>query len=206
MARMYEVYIMNRAVFFQENASKTEQSLIIREPGKKCLNELPQLIRDHPGINAISLVCSNPEEQWMQFCFNYREVLAAGCIVTNKLDHLLWIERNGKWDLPKGKVEPKEAIEDAALREVEEETGIQPLALGSFIDKTYHTYDEGGTPILKTTFWYHAFHDGDDTPGNPQSIEGITDVHWIHQDDLAKIENNSYPSITALVNKMLDNR
>lgn len=201
MARMYEVYIMNRPVFFQENANESNNSLIIREPGKRTLDELPKLIRQHPSIEQIILLSSKPEALWMQFCYGYKEVLAAGCIVRNRDGAYLWIERNGKWDLPKGKVEQGEKIEEAAVREVEEETGIGSITLKRDLGKTYHTYDEAGTPILKTTFWFLAAHAGGATPGSPQAIEGITAVHWKNAPFDADVKERTFPSILALLER-----
>lgn len=201
MARMYEVYIMNRPVFFQENTPTDAHSLVIREPDKSTLDALPNLIRQHPDLNGIVLLSSNPEALWMSFCYGYREVLAAGCVVRNREGACLWIERNGKWDLAKGKVEPDEKIEDAAVREVEEETGIGQLTLTGDLGKTYHTYEENGVPILKITFWFLAEHAGGNTPGAPQTVEGITGVHWLPAPVPAAVRNGAYPSILALMDR-----
>ena len=52
------------------------------------------------------------------------KIIAAGGLVTNENNELLMIFRRGKWDLPKGKLDKGETIEECAIREVEEETGI----------------------------------------------------------------------------------
>ena len=54
---------------------------------------------------------------------------AAGGIVQNDQKQMLFIYRLNKWDLPKGKVEKGENFEQAAIREVEEETGVNTLQL-----------------------------------------------------------------------------
>ena len=71
---------------------------------------------------------------------NYLEVNAAGGLVTNKKGEFLLIRRSGLWDLPKGHQEAGEALEDTALREVEEETGVRGLSLGRYICTTDHCY------------------------------------------------------------------
>jgi 8-oxo-dGTP pyrophosphatase MutT (NUDIX family) len=147
------------------------------------------------------LLSSNPEALWMNFCYGYREILAAGCVVRNQEGAYLWIERNGKWDLAKGKVEPEEKIEDAAVREVEEETGIGRLTLVGDLGKTYHTYEENGVPLLKTTFWFLAEHAGGNTPGAPQTIEGITGVHWLPAPAPDHVCSGAYPSILTLMDR-----
>ena len=199
---MYEVYIMNRPVIFQENPPTSNNALIIREPEKSSLNGLPNLIRQNPDIQSVVLLSEDPEWLWMQFCYGYKEILAAGCVVKNNEGAYLWIERNGKWDLAKGKVESGESIEEAAVREVQEETGIGQLRLKHDLGKTYHTYDDAGTPVLKTTFWFHAEHAGGATKGTPQAIEGITGVHWEKPPFASVIRANAYPSILALMERI----
>ena len=68
-------------------------------------------------------------ENWESFCANYMLIEAAGGLVYNAKDQLLMIFRNGKWDLPKGKLEVGENIEQCAMREVEEECGISGLTI-----------------------------------------------------------------------------
>ena len=204
MARMYEVYILNRPVIFTENAEAKQNDLVINEPKKKQLQELPNLLRQQTSINGVTLASKDVETLWMNFCILYKEVLAAGCVVENQSGAFLWIERNSRWDLPKGKVEPGESIEEAAKREVTEETGIDRISLAGHLQTTYHTYEEAGTPILKTTFWFHALHDGEDTKGVPQSAEGITDVQWKFRPFGDELLNNTYPSILDLVSSIPD--
>jgi 8-oxo-dGTP pyrophosphatase MutT (NUDIX family) len=67
-------------------------------------------------------------------------IIAGGGIVTNELGELLMIFRRGKWDLPKGKLDEGESIEDCAIREVEEETGVKNLKLGAKLLVTEHEY------------------------------------------------------------------
>lgn len=54
---------------------------------------------------------------------------AGGGLVYNKNGEVLFIFRNGKWDLPKGGSDKGEDIEDTAIREVEEETGVKGLSI-----------------------------------------------------------------------------
>jgi 8-oxo-dGTP pyrophosphatase MutT (NUDIX family) len=201
---MYEVYILNRPVIFTENTEAKQNDLVFHEPSKKQLQELPNLLRHDTAIKTVILESKNVQMLWMNFCILYKEVLAAGCVVENQDGAFLWIERNTRWDLPKGKVEPSESIEEAATREVTEETGIDRLSLRSHLRTTYHTYEEDGIPILKTTFWFHAFHDGSNTTGIPQSAEGITDVQWKFRPFGDELLENTYPSILDLVSSIPD--
>lgn len=199
---MYEVYMLNRPVLFTENANTKAFDLVINEPSKQNLIELPQLLRDSPQLSGVNLTSKDPSALWMEFCLLYQEVLAAGCVVKNKQNQYLWIERNGKWDLPKGKVEPNETIEEAAIREVTEETGVESLTLIQEIGKTYHTYEEGGHPILKTTFWFLAQHEGGASTGAPQLEEGITAIHWENHPLNPTARAKAYPSILQLVDQI----
>lgn len=119
---------------------------------------------------------------------------AAGGFVKNEKDKYLFIKRNGKWDLPKGKLEIGEKKKDAAVREVEEECGIIIKKLGEKLCKTYHVYELKGKVVLKISHWYHM-----EAKGNqkliPQLEEGITVVKWFSKKDWSIVKANTYPSI-----------
>src|SRR5690606_36319773 len=85
---------------------------------------------------------------------SFDSIEAAGGVVSNPDGGVLMIYRRGKWDLPKGKRDDGETVEDCAMREVMEETGLPELQLGDKICETYHVYEQGGTELLKTTHWY----------------------------------------------------
>ncbi len=129
-----------------------------------------------------------------------RWVRAAGCIVTAPDGTMLLIKRNGRWDLPKGKVEAGETLLQAALRETEEETGINNLSIPNSqlsIFKTYHIYNLYGGWHLKQTSWFEA-HCGLDTAGNPQQEEGITEVAWVSPDEWHRRLQHSYGTLKTL--------
>lgn len=129
-----------------------------------------------------------------------RWVRAAGCIVTAPDGTMLLIKRNGRWDLPKGKVEAGETLLQAALRETEEETGINNLSIPNSqlsIFKTYHIYNLYGGWHLKQTSWFKA-HCGLDTAGNPQQEEGITEVAWVSPDEWHRRLQHSYGTLKTL--------
>ncbi|MEJ8819944.1 NUDIX hydrolase [Lacibacter sp. H407] len=121
-------------------------------------------------------------------------VTAAGGLVENEKGEFLLIHRRGKWDLPKGKLEKGESIEACAVREVEEETGLQNLELKKLITVTYHTYDEFGKHILKDSHWYRMRVSGKQVL-TPQTEEDILEVKWVKKKDLAKYLPETFPSI-----------
>lgn len=132
---------------------------------------------------------------------NYLEVNAGGGLVTNSKGEFLLIRRSGLWDLPKGHQEAGEAIEDTALREVEEETGLKGLVLGKFIRVTDHTYFRNEQWHLKHTWWYSmTCPDGQST--TPQTEEGITETRWADKSELKELLQQTYPTIVEVFRSM----
>lgn len=125
---------------------------------------------------------------------------AAGGLVVNERNEYLAIFRNGKWDLPKGKLEVNEKVREAAVREVEEECGIKVNKSGKKICKTYHVYDMKNEVVLKKTHWYKMKSEGQDKL-KPQKEEGITKVRWFKKERLNTICKNTYPSIMEVLQK-----
>ncbi len=125
-------------------------------------------------------------------------IKAAGGLVYNKENELLMIFRNGKWDLPKGKLEDAESIENCAIREVQEECGISNLQIIEKLADTYHIYKHNGKKILKRTFWFKM---KTDFNGElvPQIEEGIIKVVWAKKDEIQEKLQNSYGNIKILL-------
>ncbi len=108
----------------------------------------------------------------------FKPISAGGGVVCNADGDVLMIFRRGKWDLPKGKLDHGESIEDCAIREVQEETGLNAVALGSKIIDTFHIYSENKKEIIKTTVWFKMSVQG--IPElTPQAEENIAEAKWI---------------------------
>lgn len=124
-------------------------------------------------------------------------VTAAGGMVMNQDDEVLFIFRNGRWDLPKGKVEKFESLEEGANREVEEETGVKDLEITRFLDKTYHVFQRKGKYRLKVTYWYEmrTSYTGELVP---EESEGIMKVKWKNREKAQKALKKSYANIKLL--------
>jgi len=131
-------------------------------------------------------------------CFKYIE--AAGGLVTLPDGRILLIERLGKWDLPKGKAEKRETLQETAIREVVEECGLKetPKITGE-LTHTFHTYHRDGRHILKHTAWYTMLYEGDDAL-HPQSSEDITHAVWLPPNRLNTVLQNTYESIKQVFN------
>ena len=121
-------------------------------------------------------------------------IKAAGGLVQNDKGDYLFIFRNKKWDLPKGKVEKGEEVKIAAIREVEEECGVKVEKRKSLLGKTYHIYELNGEVILKRTSWYPMKVKG--MPKLiPQKEEGITTASWVSKQGIKLKMKNTYPLI-----------
>lgn len=125
-------------------------------------------------------------------------IKAAGGLVRNAKGNYLFIFRNKKWDLPKGKVEKQEGMKEAALREVEEECGVKIHTNGKKLCKTYHVYTLGSKLVLKKTNWYSMTVKGEPKLV-PQKEEGITKALWLNKKELDPVVANTYPSIIQVL-------
>jgi len=119
-------------------------------------------------------------------------------LVLNEGGEGLFIFRRGKWDLPKGKLDDGETMEACAVREIQEETGLQKVELKKHLVNTWHTYDESGHHILKETWWYLLT-----APGHqkltPQTIEQITRIEWAKPEDFPKYLSNTFGAIHDVI-------
>ena len=122
---------------------------------------------------------------------------AGGGLVYNKKGEVLFIFRGGKWDLPKGGTEKGEDIEDTAMREVEEETGVNKLKITKKLQKTYHVFKRNGTYRLKITHWFEMHSDFEGIPLG-QIEEGIEKAVWLHPREMPEVLKNSYENIKLL--------
>ena len=134
-------------------------------------------------------------------------IIAAGGIVMNPNQEILWIFRRGYWDLPKGKLDSNETIEACAIREVMEETGISHLILGKLILTTTHQYYDKylNKEVEKTTYWYSMTTDTLQD-GTPQTEEDIEAIAWVKQSDMAPYLAKSYDTIKAVMEAFLTSK
>ena len=176
----------------------------------------------HPGKNkdAIIFFCSKEDEiekiitaveigsitknlflvatdiEWLRKTFfsAFKIINAGGCLVQNAKGEYLMMFRKGKWDLPKGKIEKGEDIKAGAIREVEEETGVNHLEINFKLGKTFHTYKLRDKWVLKRTHWF-AMRTDFDGEFVPQAEEGIEKVVWVKKSLVKEHLRNSYSSI-----------
>lgn len=128
------------------------------------------------------------------------KIMAGGGIVSNQKGEILFQFRRGKWDLPKGKLDEGERIEECAVREVEEETGLTNVDLGELIGVTKHYYQENGDDIEKETHWYAMSVTGDQNLV-PQIEEDIMELRWVAKEDVDEYLTNTFDNIRDIVNR-----
>jgi len=151
------------------------------------------------GAADFVFVVSDVRKTFSEISSHFTQVIAAGGIVL-KGDEVLFILRNGVWDLPKGKAEAGEDAATTAIREVAEECGIE-AAIRKEAGETWHTYQQHGQDMLKCSHWF--FMDClQDVHLKPQVEEGITAVRWVPKAEIpALIIPNTYRSIASLLNE-----
>ena len=150
----------------------------------------------------INIRHSNPDKLWEIFRSRFCFIKAAGGIV-RKNREILFIFRNGKWDLPKGKVEKGESPEEAAIREVMEECGLPSVNLIHSCVPTYHIYRSEFSHskdqwMLKETYWYEMEYTEDQIP-IPQVEEGITETRWFTPENFNVVLANTWDSLVPVI-------
>ncbi len=131
----------------------------------------------------------------------FRMAPAAGGIVV-KDGKIVSIVRNGIPDLPKGHIEKGESSENAALREVTEETGIGNLQIVKALPSSWHCYQVGEEWRLKRTYWY-LMESGEAIQPKPQTEEGITEIKLIGNEDIEAFLKGTFRSISEILGKDL---
>lgn len=193
---MQKIFVGNKPIVLTtkvESESDFKNYLIDTVDINKVLHHLKK-----EKYKSIRLIGENQELLLKKFLGLLPNIVAGGGKVLNAEGKILFIFRNGKWDLPKGKAEHKETIDQTALREVEEETGIRGLTITKPLEITYHIFKRNNQYFIKKTYWFEMFSDysGD---LKPQIKEGITMVKWIGPKKLKKVKTNIYANIEALI-------
>ncbi|MGQ7944740.1 NUDIX hydrolase [Flavobacterium sp. WC2509] len=192
---MYKVFVNDKPLFLTNQISKeTDFQLFLLDS-----IDVEQLIVKM-FQNKIKKACLyHPDESLIMKTLKAKIAVnkAGGGLVYNKNREVLFIFRNGKWDLPKGGSQKGELIEDAATREVEEETGVNGLKIIEKLQKTYHVFKRNGKYKLKITHWFEMETDFEGTPIG-QIEEGIEKVAWLNPEQIKEALKNSYENIKLL--------
>ena len=192
---MYKVFVNDKPLFLTNKIVKeTDFQLFLLES-----IDIEQLIIKmfNNKINKAYLYYPDEKEILKKMKEQIPVRKAGGGLVYNKKGQVLFIFRNGKWDLPKGGTEKEELIEDTATREVEEETGVGNLTVTKKLQKTYHIFKRNGKYRLKITSWFEMTSDFDGIPVG-QAEEGIEKVAWLSPEEVKEALKNSYENIKLL--------
>lgn len=198
MAQKYKVFIDDAPLVFSAEPLPDSIPYVDRE-------QLLRLKRDMEKgrLSGQVLHCPQLEKAWADFRALHTLVEAAGGVVQNPSGQWLMIYRLGRWDLPKGKMEPGEKPEETACREVMEECGLrQPPQVLSALPDTYHTYHLPEGPVLKRSYWYRMRYSGQE-PLQPQTEEDIHQVGWYSSAQVVEKLANTYGNIEDLLRPLL---
>lgn len=207
MQRRYDVYIEGKPLVIGEAApfsALPPQWLCLRVDDDSEIGSAVKLLTINPDIHGVYLFADHHKPLWKRFKAGYTLVKAAGGVVLDEQGRVLVIRRLGKWDLPKGKVERGEGIEEAAIREVQEECGIQELELLAPLMTTWHTYVRNDTQHLKKTEWF-LMRGSSSEELTPQTEEAIEAVRWVALDEAERIKADTYPSLLPVFNAWQEN-
>ena len=207
---MYKVFFNASSIIFcseSENSFKDNKIQIIENEDDIDIAPLLIDLENKNESKNFVFISHKPEELWNKFRKQFIGITAAGGIVTAPDERILVIRRLGYWDLPKGKVEKKETLEQAAIREVEEECGISGVRIKNLLGSVFHLYrspfhPEPNNLVLKETFWFEMDYDGNETP-TPQYSESIEEVCWMKKDELSRFFSNTYPNLVELMKSYL---
>ena len=194
---MHKIYIENRCIIIcppDEQALSDPNAILYNIGTSVDIPALVGLFEVSDSLAKVFIPTDDIEGTYRRICSEFKEVNAGGGLVSNRRGDFLLISRNGLWDLPKGHQDPGEEISVTALREVQEETGIDELLLRDLICITDHCYIRDGKWHLKHTWWYDMLYTNP-TDLTPQTEEDITKAAWVAHSSLPAFLLHTYPSI-----------
>ena len=198
---MYQIYINQTGLIITETLDNAFSDYQLLDYEDFDFLSFYSQVRDVPHAGSYVLSTQNAREVFKKIKNSLNFIKAAGGLVRNEENKYLFIFRNGKWDLPKGKIDEGEKTKKAAVREVEEECGIKVTHLDEKLCKTYHVYEMNGKTMLKKTTWYRMR--ADEQPNLiPQKEEGITEARWLSPGDFDLVKQNTYPMIRDVIGRI----
>ena len=197
---MYKIYINNNPLILVDFSDVELDELSIHIYENPDIQTIKNVVSElEKGLVDSAVLKSESQDDLLGSVKNQFELIdAAGGIVKNSNGEILMIFRRGMWDLPKGKVEEEESIEEAAIREVKEECGIDSLEIIKALIPTFHTYEMNKQKYFKTTYWYEMRCD-DELVLTPQVEEDITEVKWMSTEEVENILDETYKSLKEVL-------
>lgn len=190
------VYFADKAVLFTAETPGGAWYAVSADAGDGLSRD--KILNFLESHNSVAVVAADPDAAFAAFAAEFTPVEAAGGVVVNGCGEWLMIHRNGRWDLPKGHWEPGETIEECAVREVGEETGVRGVRIVRPLCETFHAYPMRGRWELKRTRWFEMRFDGA-CALSPQREEGIERVVWCPPSELDGRLRATFPTIRCVM-------
>lgn len=189
---MYEISINETPLILIQNDQLVTDSLdmtknlLIRYNGKaRSLMNPIDMLEKTQRLDSIIVYHHDVLQLKADFESLYKILEAGGGVVANEKGEILTMFRRNSWDLPKGKIDKGETKEAAAIREVQEETGLGVVKLGDFLLETNHTYkNRKGKRVIKRTYWYKMA--TKETALKPEIEEDIELCEWMPAQEFLK--------------------
>ncbi|NUM50627.1 MAG: NUDIX domain-containing protein [Flavobacteriales bacterium] len=200
---MYKVFVKDKLLYLTSNpnfeASLQKNTLFLKYTSSSDFKIGINLLEHDVPLAALVVYHQEINFLLQELFKAYKVIHAAGGLVVNSQGKVLMIYRLKKWDLPKGKMEKSETPEEAAVREVQEETGISGLTVMEKLPDSFYFYEPSkGERVLKHIYWY-KMHCERVEKLVPQTEEGISDVKWMDKTELSEAIKNTFPSVKDLL-------
>ncbi len=201
---MYKIFLNDREIVISSQATEYSDNTEIVSAEEFTIDTIKNWFSEfHQKSNNAILFHPNPEELMTNSLIPAFRLIQAGGGVVVRNEKLLFIFRNEKWDLPKGKIDNGETPEQAAIREIAEECGITGHSIVRQLPPTFHIYqspykNDFGQWILKKTFWFEMNYSGTEN-GTPETGENITEIKWFKREDLHEVLSNTYENLKEII-------
>lgn len=197
---MYKVFVDQRPIYFQKSQMLKSNlpERFLPELKTELFSEFQEYLKNRDITTDLFISNDLPWDELKNYFKHFEWIEAAGGIVQNtQTKKLLFIQRFGKWDLPKGKIENQETPEEAAIREIQEECGLQNMTITNTLSPTFHAYFAYGKHWIKKTHWYQL--ETEETKVEGQTEEDITAVKWLDYSELVEAKKNTWGNIKELL-------
>ena len=198
---MYKVFYNQKPIYLTTELVENSNEFPLFFGKYTTVNILMKALKSKK-VSGVYFYHPKQEKLEQHFFKQFPKVEAAGGLVEHKDGRFLFIYRNNKWDLPKGKIEKKEIILDAAVREVTEETGTADLVVTKSLQITHHIYKANGKYKLKLTHWF-LMKTKYDSPLVPQIEENIQKAEWKTKEEIPRILENAYENIKIIIDEVI---
>lgn len=205
------LFFENKFFFFSSEADYREVSISngemmatpILHIGQEDVPSPEELLAAAGDNRSLVILAPDGEAAGERFCAQMPIVKAAGGLIENQRGDILVITRKGWRDLPKGHIDEGESAEEAALREVQEETGLQEAEIVAPLCTTRHFHRAYGRWEVKQTEWFLMFAPGEEPALCPEEGESITAAEWLGGRRLWQAVESSYSTIKVVFEEFL---